>query len=238
VACRGGLGVSDFGALTFIGIFLGIALLHFVAVVAAGLWEKRPVQPYYVPATGEEYAPTLKAAQANEAAKALGFRHGGLCHDGKGKIYRVRYDFWIAPDDSILAIVGGGTVASIAVDAIELYSRLADGRTLSTTNYTGQADISGVLKQLTCPNGDMHSLVARHQRRLSDQQATPFPADAPIAGYFEIRRQIAETLVEKGLASYLDSDQKVWKYTLKGAIAFYFLSIWIRPLGRSFRSCE
>ena len=34
----------------------------------------------------------------------------------------------------------------------------------------------------------------------------------------------------------LDEDQKVWKYTLKGALVFYFVGCWVRPTRRLLRN--
>ncbi len=218
-----------------LALVFGLIGFSFLAVVAACLWERRPVQPYYVPAPGDEYGPTPYAERANSDARNLGYRHGGLCHDGKGKLYRVRYDFWLAPDDSTLAVVGSGTVAHIPVNGVRLCSRLVDGRVLCTTSEIGEQDISGAEEQQTWPGLPLKALVEKHERRLTDA-VEPFPADAPLAGLFDIRRRKADALVARGYAYYLDDERKVWRYTLKGAVVFCVVGTWVRPIRRFLRS--
>jgi hypothetical protein len=211
-----------------------IGFFFFVVVVAC-LWEKRPIQPYYVPAEDDEYEPSAVAERANEDAEKIGYEYGGLCHDGKGKLYRVRYDFWIDPDDLTIAVVGSGTIAKIPVNGVWLWSRLADGRILCTTNEIGEQDISGAVEQQTWPGFRLKALDEKHERRLTDD-VEPFPSDTPMAGYFDILRRKADTLVAKGYARYLDDEQTVWRYTLPGAVRFYFVGTWVRPMRRFLRS--
>jgi len=105
--------------LVLVGIF-GFLLC---AVVGAAIWERRPIQPYYIPDQEQEYEASPTARYANAKAIELGFRHDCLCHDGKGKLYRVRYDLWVSPDALTFAVIGSGTVASVQVNGIWLYSQ-------------------------------------------------------------------------------------------------------------------
>jgi hypothetical protein len=217
---------------------LSIIAFFFVAIIAASLWEKRPVQPYYVPAEGDEYEPSAEAEEANKEAQEAGYQHGGLCHDGKGRLYRVRYDFWIAPNQCTLAIVGSGTVARVPVNGVSLYSHAAGGRVLWTTNNKGEQDISGVTEPDAWPKLSFTRLLAKHNHRLAKSRAQPFPEGSPMAGYFAIRKRQADGLVQQGLARYLDDTNTAWRYTLKGAFKFYIFGIWIRPFGRALRSAD
>jgi hypothetical protein len=217
-----------------LAIFFGVIGFFFFVVVGACLWEKRPVQPYRVPEAGEEYELTSDAREANYQVRGLDYLPGGLCHDNKGKIYRVRYDFWLSPDHFILVVIGGGSIAGIPVNGIWVYSRLTDGRILCTTNEIGEQDISGAEEQQTWPKYDLISLIEKHRKRLTDS-VEPFPAESPLAGYFDIRRRKADALVAKGYARYIDDEQSIWKYTLKGAIVFYFIGVWVRPIRRFLR---
>jgi hypothetical protein len=216
--------------------FLGLMGFFFVAIVAASLWEKRPIQPYYVPAAGEEYEPSSVAATANRQAAAVGFRHVVACHDGKGKLYRVRYDFWVDPNNAIFAVIGSGTIAKMAVNGASLYSRMADGRVVTTTNYAGEQDISGIEEQVTWPQMPFGALYVKHTERFNEIAVEPFKSESALAEYFDIRRYKADALVARGYAYYLDGDRKVWRYNLKGAMAFYFTSTWVRPFRRFLRS--
>ncbi len=229
------LAVSDIPLLPIL-IPVGVIAFFFVAIIAASLWEKRPIQPYYVPERGTEYEPSAAAKRANIDAKNSGFKYVGICHDGKGKMYKVRYDFWSAPDRCTIAVIGSGTVASLKVNGIWLVSRTEDERYLTTTNERGEQDISGVEEQQTWHAMAMPALLGKHQLRLEKNVPSPFPAESPMSGYFDMRRRKAETLVEKGYAKYVDEDQAAWKYTLSGAIRFYFIATWIRPLKRFLRN--
>ena len=218
--------------LLWLVIPLAVIGFFFILVVAACLWEKRPIQSYYVPPPGEEYAPSAVAIEANTQALALGFRHAARCHDAKGKLYRVRYDFWVSPDNTIFAVVGSGSIAKILVNGISLYSRSSDGRILSTTNEIGEQDISGVENQVTWPKLQFNPLLQKHGQRLTEVAVKPFAGDSALAAYFDIRRSKADALVARNYAYYLDDNRTVWRYNLKGAVVFYFVCTWVRPLRR------
>lgn len=205
---------------------LGSLALWCGLIVAACLWEKRPIQPFYVPAEGEEYGVSATAAVANQQAEALGFRHVVACHDGKGRLYRVRYDFWCAPDDKTFAVVGSGTVAGIPVNGVSFYSRKTDGRILCTTNDVGGQDVSGLEDQATWAKLPLASLFEKHARRLTESAVKPFPPDSALAEYFDLRRRKADALVERSYAYYLDDGKTAWRYTLRGALAFYVQGTW------------
>ena len=206
------------------------------ATVGAALWERRPIQPYYIPDEGNEYEPSATARHANAQAIERGFRHDCLCHDGKGKLYRVRYDFWVSPDALTFAVVGSGTVASIPVNGIWLYSRNTNGRILCTTNEIGEQDISGVEDQVTWPHSDFAALVEKHSQRLTEIVAQPFNDDSALREFFDMRRSKADGLVERGYAYYLNDERLVWRYTLRGDLTLYVIGTWVRPLTRVLRS--
>jgi hypothetical protein len=224
-------------------LLLAVPIAMACLVIAACVWERRPLQPYYVPESGDEYEPFSMAVQANDEAQRIGCRRGAVCHDAKGKLYRVRYDFWISPDDMTIASIGSGTVAMMPVFGIWLYSRTTEGRSLCTTNERGEQDISGVEDQQTWLKLSFRKLFNIHQTRLATLQArsatpepAPFSTDSPLIGFFEIRRRKADALVARGYAYYVEPDRMAWRYTLKGAMAFYLLAVIVRPLGRLFRS--
>ena len=100
-------------------------------------------------------------------ANDLGFRHVGL---RQNKQDRVRYDFWLTSDDAILALIAGGTVSHRSHESIEMYSRLTDGRIVSSNNHAGNVDLSGILHQATYPHADLQPLLEFHRRRLTGQQ--------------------------------------------------------------------
>jgi len=204
-------------------------------IIGACLWEKRPVQPYYVALDGEEFPLAVPSAAANLEAVKSHWEHAAICHDGKGKLYRVRYDMWVSPDFTSLAIIGGGTVARIPVFGIWIYSTLAGGRVLCTTNERGEQDISGVEEQQTWPGATLTELLRIHEGRMTSP-ADKLTAKDALSRYFEIRWMKARALVAKRDAYFLEGEPVAWRYTLKGAVNFYFVATWIRPLSRFARA--
>lgn len=221
--------------ISWFTVEITVAVLFLVGIVAAALWERRPVQPYTVPATDNEYRPTQTALSENSAAEELGYIHCGLAHDGKGRLYRVRYDFWIAPDNSTLGVVGGGTVAAIPADGTWLWSRSTNGQILCTTNEIGEQDVSGIVQQETWPNTTFADLSDRHMQRVCDIAVKHFPEQEPLRGHFEVRQAISDALVRRGYAYYIADERSMWRYTVKGAFAFYVAAKWLRPIGRFLR---
>jgi hypothetical protein len=213
-----------------------IPLALALVTVAAAMWERRPIQPYSIPEPGAAYAPSPKHRKANEQVHELGYRHSTVCHDAKGKLYRVRYDFWLSPDDYTLALIGSGTVAGLNVFGVTFYSRTADGRTLSTTNERGEQDISGVEDQHTWHDMSLPELHEKHRARLEEHVIVPFAAESPLADYFDIRRRKAAGLVSRGYANYTDDQHVAWRYSFKGAVMFYLIAVIVRPVRRLLRS--
>lgn len=206
------------------------------ATICAGVWERRLLQPFLIPAAGEEHTLTDPARLANAEAKTQGFIHSATFHDAKGEMYKVRYDFWTSQDRQIIAEIGSGTIAIIPTFGISLYSLTVDGLSLCTTNEIGEQDISGAEHQQTFRGKSFEQLLDLHRARARSVDLTPFPEDSPIRGYFDILRLKTNALVQKGLARYVDHHQTAWKFTFRGVITFYATASLIRPLLRGLRS--
>lgn len=217
-------------------LFFGIIGFFFILIVTVCLWEKRPIQPYYIPIDGEEYTPSDLAAEANNDAFKAGYINGGLFHCGKAKMYRIRCDFWISPDYLTFVVVSSGTVAKIPANGISFYSWAEEGKILCTTNEIGEQDISGVEEQITWPNLKFRELAQKHNKRLEETLVNPFSADSPLTNFFEIRRIKANAYVSRKFGYFIDDEEMVWRFSFKGALVFYFITVWVRPLRRFFRS--
>lgn len=222
--------------LAFLGVLMGLPiLLGFLA----GLWERRLIWPY-VGEVGTEaheserstdpYAPPARhhpleatdyALAVNRVLEGGDFRHLGHFLDGKGKIYKLTYDFWLAPDRMVLVLVGGGTLAGIPLQATWLFTRLRDGRCLVTLDDPkGQdSDPTGQTDERVLANADFPELMALHRGRIeeADDVAIPYSEADPLADHRAFRAGRAATLVEQGWAKFLDPEENWWKYTVKGA---------------------
>jgi hypothetical protein len=198
------------------------------------MWEKRRTEAYTVP--GAENPCTSYALQRNREAKRLGYRYGGAYHDSRGSIYKCRYDFWLSPDSTVLAWVSCGTIATLPLKSVNLISQLEDGSYLQTTDMTGQSDLSGLTDLQIWPNHTFSKLADRHLARLEKRRETPVPfAEGPLPAASSIRRAQAQRLVDQGDTQFVDDEQSIWKYTLKGALRFYFVAVWLQTFRRGLR---
>jgi hypothetical protein len=209
---------------------LGIVALmggFFVLIVGAALWEKRHIVVYALPEPGQERPPSAYAQQANAVAAQLGFQHYGTFHHGNGGIYQVRYDFWVSPDRLIILLVGGGKIAGMPADAIWLTTRLQDGRYLMTTDFSGEADLSRLLDIEIQRDVGIVFIADRHRHRVKSSAVPAVPlSEEPLGDYLQMRKRQIEQMVANGDARYVDAEQMTWKHTLKGALRFYFVTIW------------
>jgi hypothetical protein len=222
---------------------LAVAL---IPTVMAALWERRLVWPYVPlaergerrqldasitanpaalrrpPAEESVLVPTEEAARANAAAEDLGFEPLGAFRDGKGHIYRIRYDFWLGPDHEILALISSGTLMHIPVRSIWLFTRLADGRCLTTVNSqtASEFDMAGMTLEAVLPGVSFDMLVAHHRGRIetAPAPAVPYAHDHPLRDHLEFRWRRIDRLEERGLVWFLDGEQSAWRYTFKGAL--------------------
>jgi hypothetical protein len=201
-----------------------IPSLAFGPAVLACLWERRLVWPY-VPADDLDFDPptgTAKVALAGTELEDAGFTRYAALYDGKGKAYRLRYEFWLSPDGFVLAEVGGGKLLGIPLDAVWLFSLGADGRCLMTVNNSlaGEYDIAGLKREAVVPGADLKKLLARHRERMSAWGTLPYSAADPLADHAAFMRSRVEALVAAGNAGYLDDEQTAWRYSVKGAVLF------------------
>jgi len=177
--------------------------------------------PYRAPATQTPVAVTPYGDATCRKLEAMGFRYRGVHYDRRRGLYQLRYDFWLSPDQLVLAMVGGGTLAGIPLAGTSLYSRLGDGRCLVTIDEpkSQDSDPSGLTLQMVVTHADLDELLNRHRQRLAEygQSTVPYSAQAPLDDHRAFRMRRVEVLRERGLVRFLDQENNAWKYTLKGA---------------------
>lgn len=215
--------------MTGLLIFIGIAVVSLVGITLTASLERRLAWPYVPVAEmppDRLPPPNSYAGWASAAAAEAGFSWRGAFADGKGKLYRLRYDFFRSPDGDVLALVGAGTMASIPVQTTWLYSRLAGGRCLVTfDSQTGaETDLAGLTDGALVERLGFAGQLAAHRARVgaASQPCEPFDAADPLADLRIFRQARVERLALLGYASFLDAGKNgegknAWRYTPKGA---------------------
>jgi hypothetical protein len=196
------------GILFQIGIVLLCGLPFLLLACVVGMWEKRLVWPFEP--CDEHEAPPLSdyARQMNRMAAEQGFEHLACTRHGNGKIYKVRYDLWLAPDREVLALVGSGTIAGIPLRTTWLHSRLVDGRALITVDHHSgvTSDLTGQWSYSVLLNADFPELLGKHRARVCTEvtPVKPYAADDLLADHLELRAAQSDQLERMGCATYLD----------------------------------
>jgi hypothetical protein len=208
----------------------------FALILVVAMWEKYRIDQYTVPVVGAELSLTEYGEHMNREARRHGYIYKGICHDARGSIYKSRFDFWISPDSVLLARVSCGTIGRLPNARVDLFTQLDDGRCLQSTDMKGETDFSGLTDLQIWPHYQFAKLVERHFARIKDQGYTPVPfSNTPLRDLLAFRLRRAERLVDQGDAWFIDDNKMIWKYTLKGALTFYFRAVWAQPARRAMR---
>ena len=203
-------------------VFAAIKAFFFVMIAVTCLRERRLVMPYRPVGPDQALPETPYVAATNRLAASMEFAHLGTHHDAKGRIYKVRYDLWASPEFDQIAVVGGGTISGLPLEATWLYSRLADGRAVVTTDALSGVELitSGMAEGGLCTNADLFELAAFHRRIVAETatDAVPFDPDDPVGDLVALRQGLVDMMVEDGDAAYLEEGRDAWHYTLRGAL--------------------
>ncbi len=212
-------------AIAVIPVVIGLVSLVVITLISA--LEKRLVWPY-VPEQelppGRVPAANSYAMVAGSAAAEAGFVWMGTYGDGKGKVYHVRYEFFVSPTGDVLALIGTGTLASIPVQTTSLYTLLADGRCLTTTDNQSSVDmdLTGMTEGKLAAGIGFFALLQMHRARAASAPVKLFTAPNPLTELRAYRRDRTERLCGLGYASFLDADRSAWRYSVKGAFMLAF----------------
>ena len=233
--------------LLVIAAVLALPVFFILLTIVVGWFEKLLVWPY-VPIrpsrtmstgkdgieTDQDEAPEPNSSipitdhfrTANLTAEQTGFTFLGAFRHGKGKIYRLRFNFWISPDRLVLAQVSTGTLAGIPMSIVKLFTRLADGRCLVTLDQLRgrESDLAGLLVQEIVTGAEFLDLLDWHHHRVAraSQPAIAYSRNDPLGDHRAFRYRQAERLVESGLARFIDPDRTAWRYSLRAATLIAF----------------
>ena len=200
-------------------VILGLPVLSFY-------FERRLVWPYGEIDEEDPGAPATTPYHAREGdhAHTLGFCWSGSYRDLKGRLYRVRYDFWLASEGDALAMVGAGSLAAIPVEAVWIYTILADGRVVVSTNsLMAMEPMPGDRWEWGLRlDSELPKLLEWHRDRVAAMftRVDPFNAEPTraVSSLARLRAERVAAFVERCLARYRDANETVWSFTVAGAI--------------------
>jgi hypothetical protein len=205
---------------------VGLPLVFLVVAVGLRVWEKRLVWPY-VPADSASTPATSYMTAAASAAQSLGFVLCGVFRDGKGPMYKIRYDLWLAEQRDALLVVGGGRMAGIPVDGSWLFTRLSNGRCLATldTEAGSEYDLAGLIQEAVYPRAPLEQLLHAHRGAVGAADAPALPYSDAAAEHRELLSRRIRHLVDRGYA-VLGETGESWRYSPKGAVVATLASYW------------
>lgn len=205
------------GAMVAVGFFLPVIVACF---------EKRLIWPYGRIAEGDPRAPPAQPYHRGVAreAEALGFSPLGIFQDRRGRLYRVRYEFWLSRERDVLAMVGAGALGAVPVQSTWLYTALADGRVAVSTDHQAAMEPApgDPWEWKLLIHASPGELLARHRDRVQGMFASVAPFDAAPSRVLHqmqaIRRDRVAGFVDRGLARYRDEDRSAWSYSFLGSL--------------------
>ena len=179
---RDALPFAAIAAFAILAPFAVIALVFVGLITLTAAAEKRLVWPY-VPAAwavpGSIPGLNAYAQVAGSAATEMGFVWTGAFGDGKGKLYKLRYNFLLSPERDVFALAGNGSTASVPAQSTWLYTLLKDSRAVATVDSQSavETDLTGLTSSALAAGVGFFALVAAHRRRTASCAVRPFAAD-------------------------------------------------------------
>jgi len=197
-----------------------------VALPLIAMVEKRLVWPYVregeappdiLPARND-YGNAVAAAMAG-----LEFRQIGTFADGKGKLYRIRYEFYRSPTGDVIAMVGTGTIASIPLQATWLYTLMNNDRVYVTVDHQNAVttDLTGMVNESLVAGVGLVALLSAHRVRFaqSSGMVKSFSNTDPLGEFKVYLEDRVRRLHALGYVTFLNPDRTGWRYSVKGALA-------------------
>ena len=240
--------VIPLGLLLVVGLMYGFVGFMLVLVFVVGLWEKRMVWPYQLASSSTPLLPdadglsdtifsstasqrpraTGYTVRALEQAADLGFTMLGSGQDVRGGIYQMHYQFLLSPDRDVLALIGDGTMLKLEQRTNWLYSRLTDGRFLTSLDNERGAhlDLSNRTIEGLKPGADFATLLDWHYERIAylDDAIKPFLDRDPLAVLRQFRAERVDLLEAAGLMTYIDSERNRHRFTIRGSAISTYMS--------------
>lgn len=166
------------------------------------------------PSQASDYVRTMTAD-----AEAAGFSHAATLLHAKAPKVKIVAALLIAPDRRTLVLTGSGTVFGMASRQTFLFSPLADGRVLVTTDNNDEGDVARRYITRRYLNVRFPRLWEAHCNRVESRAAdvAPFAESEASDALFGMYERRVESMIDRGLARYVDADRLYWRHTAMGA---------------------
>jgi hypothetical protein len=195
---------------------VGFILLLFIVALA----EKRITNPYVVfPShVWVELPPYVQEMGAE--IEAVDFTFGGIVAHAKYPSTKIMGCVWLSPMREILVLTGSGKVFGMQSKQTWLYTPLADGTYLCTTDQNDEGDHSKLMRVRRLINLRFNDLLQLHAKRIMAEgaQVRSFAEATPGEALIGLVTRKAATLVSLGRAKWIDPQQKAWRYTVLGGV--------------------
>jgi len=199
---------------------LGLAGIFIFFFVAVCLFERQPLCDFVPIPAGAVATDSPYFNEMNAAAARLGFTPAGVFTQNRNSaIYQARGAVWISPERQILLYIAGGKTAKVPIKRTILISVLEPKNIFQTQDEFGIADLSGLTHRKVILGAHMDELLASHRQRFAPNTGglRMFSAAADLADWKSVQAMKAQQLARLGLIKFLNSDQTVWRYTIKGS---------------------
>lgn len=168
------------------------------------------------------YTPTRYWQCTRQDAFNLGWQHAGDFATKKDTtMVKGMFTLFLSPDRRVIAGIFSGSAAGAKLHKTVLRSRLDDGSVLESCDLAGMSDPTGVLRQETLLNAGFAELSEFHGQRLQ-KFATGVSAFNPataLQDYEKMNWERGARWVERGLAYWVELEQRSIRMTLRGATA-------------------
>ncbi len=206
-------------------LVLPIVAIFLLPIIVAMI-EKRRTWPYIHQYEFDDF----QLSSANEAyiskcissSESEGFTYLERRYDGKGKRYKVAYDFLISSDRNTLVIIGVGTVLNFPVNGMWFISKDVNGNcfTTVTSQSAVEYDLTGYHKDSLILTNDFEKVFHHHLECVAKDlhHMEPYTENSEMDVLRHLKESKIDNLNKDGWTKYVGENTDYWKYTVKGAV--------------------
>jgi hypothetical protein len=206
-----GLLVSTWIWLGILGLIAVLFVGFVVTFFLAAYFEKRRLLPLTPIADAVLPDDDSMPGRTRAAALRAGFHDAGMFQD-HGAIVANKNTLMLSSDQLVLLLI-----IHSKVFRYRLMSRLADGSWLTTGEYSGEPDLTG-LTHVELIRAGIPEQEAQHRRALTRFTPVPFDPQTIPEALLDHERRRLQILMERGNARWRTPDNSVWSYSFVGSI--------------------